>query len=148
MRNIKKLLLIIVIILVAYLVYDHYRSMHSDAPATQTSTNEQALANAFENHLSNIQVHGQGIITRVLPDDNEGSRHQRFIIRLASAQTLLIAHNIDIAPRITGLSEGDTIGFNGEYEWNIEGGIIHWTHRDPTGHHPAGWIKHNGKTFQ
>jgi len=84
----------------------------------------------------------------MLPDDNDGSRHQRFIVRLGSGQTILIAHNIDIAPRVSPLNVGDTIEFNGEYEWNSKGGVVHWTHRDPTGRHPAGWLMHNGKAFQ
>ncbi len=84
----------------------------------------------------------------MLPDDNDGSRHQRFIVRLDSGQTILIAHNIDITPRISPLSAGDTLEFSGEYEWNSKGGVVHWTHRDPAGRHPAGWLKHNGKTFQ
>lgn len=43
---------------------------------------------------------GEGVVDRALSDDNDGSRHQRFILRLASGQTLLIAHNIDISLRI------------------------------------------------
>ncbi|QOY51204.1 DUF3465 domain-containing protein [Candidatus Sulfurimonas baltica] len=45
------------------------------------------------------QMCDSGDVIRVLSDDNTGSRHQRFIIRLSSGQTLLIAHNIDLAPK-------------------------------------------------
>jgi hypothetical protein len=104
--------------------------------------------NAFTNHISNIQVKGQGIVVKILADDFDGSRHQRFIIKLSSGQTLSIAHNIDLAPRINALQTGDSIQFFGEYEWNSQGGVIHWTHRDRHGNHVAGWIEHQGKRYQ
>lgn len=88
------------------------------------------------------------MVERILADDSDGSRHQRFLIRLESGQTLLVAHNIDLAPRVSGLREGDTVEFNGEYVWNEKGGVVHWTHRDPANHHVAGWLKHDGQTFQ
>lgn len=112
------------------------------------SGGDEALARAFEQRTRNLQVEGQGVVRRVLSDDNDGSRHQRFVVALASGQTLLIAHNIDLAPRVVGVREGDAVSFSGEYEWNPEGGVIHWTHRDPRKRHPAGWIKHNGKIYQ
>jgi len=112
------------------------------------SGNDEALARAFKQRARNLQVEGQGIVQKLLSDDNDGSRHQRFIVALASGQTLLIAHNIDLAPRVVGLREGDVVSFSGEYEWNPEGGVIHWTHRDPNKRHPAGWIKHKGKVYQ
>lgn len=112
------------------------------------SGSDEALARAFAQRASNIQVEGRGVVQRVLPDDNDGDRHQRFIVALASGQTLLIAHNIDLAPRVVGLRKGDVVSFSGEYEWNAEGGVIHWTHHDPGKHHPAGWIKHNGAVYQ
>jgi hypothetical protein len=112
------------------------------------SGNEESLARAFKQRARNLPVEGQGIVQKVLSDDNDGSRHQRFIVALASGQTLLIAHNIDLAPRVVGLREGDAVSFSGEYEWNPEGGVIHWTHRDPSQRRPAGWIKHNGKVYQ
>ena len=111
-------------------------------------TSDSIIASAFSNHESNLQVSGQGVVTRLLPDDNIGTRHQRFIIRLASGQTLLIAHNIDRALRIKSLRKGDTVQFYGEYEWNEKGGVLHWTHRDPTGAHAAGWLQHKGKKYQ
>jgi hypothetical protein len=67
---------------------------------------------------------------------------------LSSGKTLLIAHNIDLAPRVVGLREGDNLSFGGEYEWNPEGGVIHWTHSDPIKRHPSGWIRHHGVVYQ
>jgi hypothetical protein len=115
----------------------------------QTSANaDDALTAAFDNRQSNVQVQGSGRVTRTLADDNDGSRHQRFVVQLASGQTLLVAHNIDLANRVASLKVGDSVEFNGEYEWNAQGGVIHWTHRDPRGSHADGWIKHQGRTYQ
>lgn len=113
-----------------------------------TLVDDSPIARAFASRASNIQVEGEGTVIRILEDDLDGRRHQRFIIQLASEQTLLIAHNIDVAPRINGLQVGDTVGFNGEYVWNAKGGVIHWTHHDPQGRHVTGWLKHKGRTFK
>jgi Protein of unknown function (DUF3465) len=106
------------------------------------------IADAFASGASYVQVEGEGTVSRVLEDDLDGSRHQRFILELASGQTLLIAHNIDVAPRINGLEAGDNVRFNGEYVWNAKGGVIHWRHHDPKGRHVSGWLMHNGKTYR
>jgi hypothetical protein len=111
-------------------------------------TSGDSVGHAFQQRLSDVAVEGDGIVTRTLKDDRDGSPHQRFIVRLASGQTVLIEHNIDIAPRIGDLKAGDSIGFSGEYVWNEQGGLVHWTHHDPVGRHTAGWIKHNGRTYQ
>lgn len=109
---------------------------------------EDIIAHAFKNKLSNVQVEGAGQVKAVLRDDNEGSRHQKFILTLNNGQTLLVAHNIDLAPRIDDLQKGDTVQFYGEYEYSDKGGVMHWTHHDPNGRHQDGWLKHQGKTYQ
>ncbi len=111
-------------------------------------SDDAAIASAFANRLGNQQLEGQGTVIRMLADDANGSRHQRFIVRLESGHTLLVSHNIDLAPRIDALRTGDTVAFYGEYEWNPKGGVMHWTHHDPQGRHPAGWIRHGGRTYQ
>ena len=116
--------------------------------AVSRTRSDALLDDAFENQRSNIQIEGQGTVVKILSDDNYGSRHQRFLVRLASGQTLLIAHNIDLAPRINALKKGDDVLFSGEYEWNHKGGVIHWTHQDPNGRHVGGWLKHRGKIYQ
>ena len=116
--------------------------------AGDVARGDASLAAAFRDHAHDLQVQGSGVVERVLPDDTEGGRHQRFILRLASGQTLLVAHNIDVAPRVEGLKAGDTIAFDGVYEWNAEGGTIHWTHDDPDGSHAPGWLRRDGQTYQ
>ena len=112
------------------------------------AVDDSPIGRAFKNRTSNVQVEGEGVVARILADDLAGSRHQRFVVRLASGQTVLIAHNIDIAPRVAGLQKGDSVRFYGEYVWNEKGGMVHWTHHDPEGRHVAGWLKHNGRTYQ
>lgn len=123
-------------------------AVHDAGQKGCASRDDSQVGRAFKNRTSDVQVEGKGVVTRIIADDLAGSRHQRFVLRLASGQTVLIAHNIDIAPRVGGLQQGDTVCFYGEYVWNAQGGKIHWTHRDPQGKHVAGWLKHNGRTYQ
>ncbi len=109
---------------------------------------DEILSDAFKNQQSDIQIQGRGRVVKVLPDDTKGSKHQRFILELASGQTLLVAHNIDLAERVADLQVGDIVEFYGEYEWNSKGGVLHWTHHDPQGRHIDGWLKHKGVTYE
>jgi len=109
-------------------------------------TNDIELA--YKDKRSDVQVRGSGIVVRNLRDDEDGSRHQKFILKLSGGETVLVAHNIDLASRISNLNTGDRVDFYGEYEWNEQGGVLHWTHHDPGGRHKGGWLKHEGKTYQ
>ncbi len=126
----------------------------------------------YEGRYVECMVEAQGVIQRILPDDNDGSRHQRWIVELATGATVLLVHNIDLAPRVP-VEEGDRIAFAGEYEWNDRGGVVHWTHHNPDGMrvkfdvvwddgaarprrvsnppwepHPGGWIEHRGQRYE
>ena len=50
------------------------------------------------------------------------------------------------APRVP-VASGDHVVVHGEYVWNAQGGLIHFTHHDPQGTHEAGYIQDNGKTY-
>ena len=142
----KKLLAVAIALVGAYLAYEHSSTDAPQLPAPEIA--DAQLARAFDDKRTAFQTGGSGTVTRVLPDDTDGSRHQRFILRLESGQTLMVAHNIDLAPRVAALKAGDTVSFFGEYEWNSRGGVIHWTHRDPQAQHVAGWLEHYGRRYQ
>jgi hypothetical protein len=91
-------------------------------------------------------IEDRGFVRRLLSDDDDGSRHQRFVLQLRDGQTLLIAHNIDLAQRIP-LGLGDRVQFRGMYEWNDLGGLVHWTHHDPQGIEDGGWVRYRTKLY-
>jgi hypothetical protein len=111
-------------------------------------SDDAAVIQAFKSKKSDIFVEGSGVVKKLLADDNKGSRHQKFLVTISDEQTLLFAHNIDLAPRLDALAVGDVVTFRGEYVYNPKGGVMHWTHRDPQGGNKVGWIKHNGKTYE
>ena len=111
-------------------------------------TPDADLQRFFDEEISEQQVLIKGEVIKNLPNDNDGSRHQKFLVRLESGQTLLIAHNIDLADRIANLHEGDEVIIYGQYEWNDKGGVIHWTHHDPDGYHVGGWIEHKNHRYE
>ena len=108
---------------------------------------DAAIAEAFRDRRSGLMVEAEGTVERLLADDREGSAHQRLIVRLAGGQTVLVSHNIDLAPRVPAAA-GDRLGFRGQYEWNDRGGVVHWTHHDPAGRRPGGWLLHDGRTYR
>jgi len=147
----KKLLLLALVVAAVYfwqLRDGGTPTLAGSATPAASAARHDAIAAAFDDRQSGVQVAGEGIVSRILSDDNDGSRHQRFILMLDSGQTVLVSHNIDLAPRIESLREGDTVSFNGVYEWNDRGGIVHWTHHDPEGAHEAGWLRHGGQVYE
>lgn len=105
------------------------------------------VAELHKKQRSGVMVHVRGNVTRILADDNKGSRHQRFIISTSEGLSLLITHNIDLAPRVP-ININDRIALYGQYEWNHKGGLIHWTHHDPNKIHRGGWIEHDKVKYE
>ncbi len=117
----------------------------------KTSCQNNVIVNAYKQGKSDTQVKGCAVVIKVLPDDTKGHKHQKMIVKLTDVspkRTVLIAHNIDLAPRVKDLRKGDKISFYGEYEYNDRGGVVHWTHHDPAGRHQGGWIEKNGKRYE
>lgn len=154
---VRKTILLLGIALAAfYLGRESHRDFPPAAPASGSRASpglpgaqgETAIAEAFRMKRTDVPVQSQGRIIRALPDDTNGSRHQRILVGLPDGQSVLIAHNIDVAPRLAGIQPGEPIQFKGEYVWNAKGGVIHWTHHDPAGRHAGGWLKYRGETHQ
>jgi len=130
----------LVLILVLAAVFIGRAVIQKEAPGAAD------LQRAFAEAQSDVMMTVEGEVERILEDDLEGRRHQRFIVRVGDL-TVLVAHNIDLARRVP-LSRGDDVVVRGEYEWNEKGGVLHWTHHDPDGRHDPGWIEHEGERYQ
>ena len=140
--------LIIIGLIGLYSLYQNNSSpQHNTEQSSPSASHTSSLHNAIANKAQDIQVEGKGHVVAILPDDNKGSRHQKFILKVDNGTTVLVAHNIDLAPRIDGIQKGDSVAFYGEYIWNEKGGVVHWTHYDPNNKHPHGWLKHNNRTY-
>jgi hypothetical protein len=139
----KKVLPVIILAVCAAAATPYF--VNSSGPAAAT---DLAIEQAFVDRRSKLQVGATGTVTRMLSDDNDGARHQRFVLELESGHTVLIVHNIDLAPRIDELRRGDRVSFFGEYEWNEQGGVIHWTHHDPARRHIDGWLEYDGLRYE
>ncbi|MBJ8439241.1 MULTISPECIES: DUF3465 domain-containing protein [Acinetobacter] len=153
-KNNLVIVTIIVVLIAAYVGIDLKQNNLNDN-VVQTSIVEEAavddqhkIMKAYKQQLSNIQVQSKGEVKAILADDNDGSRHQKMILKLENGLTVLVAHNIDLAPRVEGLRKGEIVEFYGEYEYSPKGGVIHWTHHDPQGKHVDGWLKYQGKSYQ
>ncbi len=114
---------------------------------TSTRQSEDAIRRLIDNEISGEMVTLEAEIVKVLPDDNEGSRHQRLLLALETGGTVLVSHNIDLAPRVPA-EEGDVILVRGQYEWNDRGGVLHWTHHDPKDWREGGWIEFEGERYE
>ena len=106
------------------------------------------IARLFRERRSGVVVEGAGTVEKLLGDDLVGSRHQRFVLRLSPQQTILVSHNIDLAPRLDSLRIGDEVYFRGQYEWKPRGGVVHWTHHDPAGARAGGWLRHGDRIYR
>lgn len=136
-----------ILLFIAFIIIGYGASLYTPQQTEQSAPPKNA-EQLFQDQQSNNQLEVTGEVTKILTDDHVGKRHQRFIIKLETGLTLLVAHNIDLSDRIETLQEGDSVTVYGEYEWNERGGVLHWTHHDPDKRHIDGWIKHQGKTYQ
>jgi hypothetical protein len=80
-------------------------------------TRHSVIEALYAKRESDTIVETTGKVVKLLADDLEGSKHQKFILELSSGHTLLVSHNIDLAPRINALKRNDTVTLKGEYEW-------------------------------
>ncbi len=106
-----------------------------------------AIAQLYAQKQSDTMVEFEARVDRILADDTEDIPHQRFILKLDNGHSILIAHNLDLAERVP-VDEWDLVRVRGEYEFNPQGGVVHWTHRDPGLGIKHGWIEHRGMRYE
>ena len=135
------------LLIVAVLVIYQYYQAGNEAVDAGLQTGGDAVELAFAAQRSGLWLETRGRVIRILKDDKEGARHQKFILQLDGGHSVLVAHNIDLARRLPA-REGVSLNVRGRYEWNDRGGVIHWTHHDPDGREQGGWIEVGDERYE
>lgn len=86
------------------------------------------------------------VVVEILPDDVHGRRHQKWVVALADQRRVQVVYNSDFGPRVP-VQLGQVQDVAGEYIWNSKGGLLHWTHYDPRGRRPDGFVQINGQIY-
>ena len=101
-------------------------------------------ARAFADHQSDLWLTVSAPVSRTLSDSIGRFEHQRFILRCASGQTLLVENDVSVGQRAP-VQAGDQVTVHGQYIWNSLGGLIHYTHHGSGAQ--SGWIALRGKVY-
>ncbi len=114
------------------------------APAGGDAANA-ALYDAWAGHRSRVEVTASGSVARVLGTRSGPSgSHEGFLLHLRGAAghglTVRVETNVDITGPVP-LGAGDDVEVRGEYLYDERGGLIHYTHHDPRGRHPGGFVR-------
>ncbi len=115
-----------------------------------TSSNG-AVYDAWRAHRSYVEVTASGSVAHVLGTRlGPSGMHQGFLLHLTGAQggglTVRVEDNTDLTGPIP-MRAGDAAVVRGEYIYDPRGGIIHYTHRDPRGRHPSGYVQVEGRLY-
>ena len=116
-------------------------------PIPPGSENNDSQIVALQEQGGRAEVTGKVRVYKLLAEDDEGLRHERFLVMLSNGRTVLVAHSIDRAPRVP-VNPGDVVVLHGEFIDNEKGGVIHWTHHSDSPKHEGGWILFNGKRYE
>jgi len=106
---------------------------------------------AFAAQRSRVEVTASGSVTRVLGTrQGPSGNHEGFLVRLsgpaANPLTIRVEDNVDITGPIP-IAPGDRVEVRGEYIYAADGGLIHFTHHNPRGSHPGGYVRVGDKVF-
>jgi hypothetical protein len=78
---------------------------------------------------------------------NTHAEHEAFNVRSDDGRNLEVVDNVKLAPPVP-VHVGDRITIQGELVPNAASGpLVHWTHHDPAGAHPDGFIDFAGKRY-
>lgn len=102
-------------------------------------------------HLSTpARVDFQGVVTgspRFFYGRTTHAEHEAFYVR-SEAGPVEVVDNVKIAPRVP-VRSGDRVEIAGlmEHDADKRLPVVHWTHHDPSGRRPGGFIRYGGRIY-
>ena len=111
-----------------------------------------AIYDSWRAGRSHVEVTASGSVARVLGvRSGRSGAHEGFLVHLTGSSgrglTVRVEDNVDLTGPIP-LEPGDAVTLRGEYIFDRRGGIIHYTHRDPRGRHPDGFVRVGDRVYR
>lgn len=100
----------------------------------------------FIRHESGQWITVAGRFDRRYPDANGRLTHQRFVMSCANGLHLLVVNDVSIGMRVPFVRLARVV-VRGQYEWDSQGGLLHFTHRSDSGG-VGGWILVKSHIYQ
>jgi hypothetical protein len=115
---------------------------------TKGTEGDKNLVQAVESNQRTKYVSGSGMkVIELMPDDTQGSPHQKFRVQLSNGRSIMIISNLDMCVHVP-VQVGDSVGAGGEFiPTGKASGLLHWVHRDPKKQRPDGYIELNGQVY-
>lgn len=138
-----------IVVLAAVVALAAYVRLHGPQRAALPTAGKLTCGQArtaFSSQHSGAWLSVGGRVSRLLPNDVGRYTHQRFVLACRSGLTLLVVNDIDIGESVP-VRRGNFVEVRGQYIWNEQGGLIHFTHHDPSGQSPGGWIILSGREY-
>lgn len=114
---------------------------------SQGDEDDSEIVRAVVNRRRVDFVEGRGmVVIRTLADDNNGLRHQKWVVQLSNGSSMMAVYNLDMCERVA-LKVGDHVAMGGQFVWTNQGALLHWLHYDPRKTRPDGYVEVNGKVY-
>lgn len=148
----QKLIIILVLVLISQITFagNKHKKKPIDvepvANSQQIEDSELVKVNTLQKRTRFVEAKNVKVI-KILPDDNKGLPHQKFVVQLSDSRLITIVSNLKMCEKIP-VEISDVISVGGEYIPSGKfSGIIHWTHFDPSKKRPNGYIAMGDKLF-
>lgn len=121
--------------------------IRSQVETTAAPTDDKNLVQALASHRNVYFLEAAHLtVTGLLPDDQQGLPHQKFMVKTSTGGKVLCVYNLDKGQRIP-LKVGDDVGLGGEFKWTNQGGLMHWLHQDDSNRRPDGYVELAGRRY-
>lgn len=117
---------------------------------TAEQPNNAQICALYASGSGGVEVIAQGTVLGILGTRGGPSgEHEGFLLKLNEQCDLLlrVETNVDITGPVP-LQTGEVVTVKGQFEDDPEGGVIHWTHHDPSGRHVSGYVEADGKIYE
>ncbi|GAC1328213.1 MAG: hypothetical protein NVS2B16_00330 [Chloroflexota bacterium] len=123
----------------------HHASVSLEEAEREATVACAQAATAWTRHESRTWITVTARVVRLLPETYGRYEHQRFVVHCTSGRSILVTNDVSIGTRAP-IAAGATVTVHGEYIWNRQGGLVHFTHHSDSGG-PGGWILYRHKLY-